>query len=132
MYREATLNSLPEIECIVSSISNLSEVDEIEVFTNETGRRVKFTGFGEPGHVYDIRYSGSLVSAQVLIFDEIYKSNRTISYRHNLGSSPEILNQETIDIERKIALRIEASIAEHCGVTEILNSKEYCRGVKCN
>lgn len=132
MYREASLKSLPEIECIVSSIRDTPGVDKVHLFKGETGKRITFSGLEEPGDVYDIRYSGSFGSAQVLIINEVYKNIRTINYRHNLGSYHEILNQESIDIEREVVLKVENSIAKHCGVIEVLDSKEYCSGVTCN
>lgn len=132
MYREASLKSLPEIECIVSSLRDTPEVDRVNLFKGETGKRITLSGLEEPGDVYDIHYSGGFGSTQIVIINEVYRGRRTISYRHNLGSYNEILNQEAIDIEREVVLKVEASIAKRCGVMEVLDSKEYCDGVTCN
>jgi hypothetical protein len=118
--------------CIIPSIKSLREVDHVELYLRKTGRRITLTGLEEPSDVYDLRYSGDLVHAQILITDEIYKGNRSISFRHGLGSYHELLNQSAADQELQIMLKVEEVIAERCGISEVLNSLEYCSGITCN
>ncbi|MGL6313939.1 hypothetical protein [Vibrio sp. WXL103] len=132
LYREASLDSLPEVDCILASMKGLKEVESVQMFQRKTGQRATLTGLEEPGDVYDIRYSGDFVDAQILIIDEVYKGARHIKLRHELGGYHEVLNQSEADKEREIMLRVERSIAEHCNVIELLDSLEHCSGITCD
>ncbi len=132
MYRETLLKSLPEVECLVTVINELPEIETVELFLSQTGKRITHAGLEEPGDVYDIRYDGNFVDAQLLIVDGNFKDERQISFRHNLGSYHELLTQSDVDKEREIMIKVENAIAERCGMIEVYESKEHCSGVICN
>jgi hypothetical protein len=131
--RQATLESMPPLECVAAVVSSAPGVISVEKEAHSGGTAITLSGLKKPASsVHSFVFRGSNASHIQGVLQVHQDHTGKIVFANTLLSINVRPPQEQVDATRAVMKGIEATLERDCGMSRLsADISEKCRGVVC-